>query len=86
MMRMLLVAALFASCARRVCGTLSADEVLQFHASHAESVTANASSVEDLALERWRVCIENGAAQFQNHPTVWEIENQYGQLLDGGAP
>lgn len=62
------------ACAHQVCGRLDPAAIAAFHQSHYDSVTANVSSVEDLAAERWLVCVSGGVATIQNHRTPVEVE------------
>jgi hypothetical protein len=76
-MRMILIVLLASGCvgARRECGMLRADDVVEFHHSHELSNGANESSVAGLAVEGWVVCVESGVATIQNHQTAQEKEN-----------
>lgn len=84
-MKFFCLALVLSSCAYRACGRLDPEEIVAFHHSHGLSVGANESSVEGLAVGDdppdggdvglgWQVCVENGKAQIQNHPTRQDLE------------
>mgnify|MGYP001578582370 CR=1 FL=1 len=76
-MRWLALAVSLSSCAHRVCGRLSPDDVSEFHRAHYLSVDANESAVEGLAAEDgtgWLICVGAGVATIQNHRTAQEVD------------
>ena len=68
---------------RPPCGWLAPNQVGEFHRSHQLSVSANESSVEDLAAGDgtqdagygWVVCVKHGEAKIQNHKTQQETKD-----------
>lgn len=56
------------------CGKLEPEAIAKFHAGHLLSNGANVSSVEGLAAEGWIICVENGRATIEDHPTAQDLQ------------